>query len=714
MSKGVLKGHRTALRRTVAAILSACVVLVGALVGAAAASADPAADCQLYVEPCLLPFPNDLFTKPDSTSATGRRVDLSQAAMPTNTVGQQVSVARYNRSDGFSPGSSIIIRVPGLDNQAAFDQTDPVRLTDMSQTYAPDAPIVVIDAATGQRALIWAELDSNAGDPAHTTLLIHPGKNLIEGHRYVVGLRDLKNADGQTLAAPDWFARFRDDRPLLKSQVHQRERYGRIFKALKDAGIDRKTLYMAWDFTVASRRSLTSPMLSIRDDAFGQLGDTDLADTQIQGQAPPFNVSGVTDFASCGSDGCQSGESDRLLRRVTGTFTVPCYLATASCTIGGGFNYSSADPDATPAQQTGNVGTAQFDCIIPRAAEGSPARASLYGHGLLGSRTEVGAGNVQDMAAEHDFVFCATDWWGLASGDIAFDISALLDINRFPAVADRLQQGVLNTLLLGRLMANPGGFASDEAFQANGNPLFDTSHLYYDGNSQGGIMGGITTAVAPDYTRAVLGVTGMDYGGILLQRSTDFTSPRAPFGFSFADVLYGRVPGGGYTDSSIHPLVLDLMQQLWDRGEADGYAAHMTSDPLPDTPAHEVLMQVAYGDHQVSQYAAAVEARTIGASVHVPALDLPARSQDVNLFYGVPAIPSYPFEGSAIVIWDDGPGLVPPPPVTNTPPTVGRDPHGDVRATVAARVQKSAFLDANGSVVDVCGGLPCHTDVYTP
>ncbi len=698
MSKGVLKGHRIALRRTVATILSACAVLVGALVGAAAASADPAADCQLYVEPCLLPFPNDLFTKPDSTSATGRRVDLPQAAMPTNTNGVQVDVAPYNRSDGFSPGSSIIVRVPGLDNQAAFNQTDPVRLTHLSQTYAPDAPIVVIDAATGQRALIWAELDSNAGDPAHTTLLIHPGKNLTEGHRYVVGLRDLKNADGQTLAAPDWFARFRDDRPLLKSQVHQRERYGRIFKALKDAEIDRKTLYMAWDFMVASRRSLTSPMLSIRNDAFGQLGDTDLSDLQVQGNSPQFAVTNVQNFTP--------DQNPLLLREVLGTFTVPCYLTTVSCGIGGGFHYDSSDPDATPTQQPGNVGTAQFDCIIPRAAEGAAARASLYGHGLLGSRTEVHAGNVQAMAAEHDFVFCATDWWGLAQADTLFDISALQNLNRFPAVADRLQQGVLNTLFLGRLMTNANGLASDAAFQASGQPLFDASHLYYDGNSQGGIMGGITTAVAPDYTRGVLGVTGMDYGGVLLQRSTDFTP--------FATFLYGQQPGGGYTDASIHPLILDLMQQLWDRGEADGYAAHMTSDPLPGTPAHQVLLHVAYGDHQVSQYAAAIEARTVGAFAHVPALDLPARAQDANLFFGIPGIQSYPFGGSAIVIWDSGPGRVPPPPITNTPPTVGPDPHGDVRATVAARTQKSAFLDANGSVVDVCGGLPCHTDVYTP
>jgi len=685
-------------RNRALATVGAFLVLGMIAAAPAATAATPAADCQPYVEPCLLPFPNNLFTKPDATSATGLRVDLPQAAMPTNTNNTQINVAPYDKFDGFSPGSSIIARVPGLDNQTAFDQTNPVRLSDMSQAFAPGAPIVVLDMTTGQRALIWSELDSQAGDAQHTTLLIHPGKSLIEGHRYAVALRSMKDASGQTLAAPDWFARLRDDRPLLKGEISQKERYGQIFKALKDAGIDRRTLYEAWDFTVASEKSLTSRMLAIRNDAFAQLGDTNLGDLQVQGNAPQFSVTGVQNFTT--------DQNPKLLREVTGTFTVPCYLTTAGCAIGGGFNYSSTSPDATPTQQPGNVGTAQFDCIIPRAAEGAPARASLYGHGLLGSRTEVHAGNVQDMASEHDFVFCATDWWGLAQADTPFDISALQDINRFTAVVDRLQQGVLNTLLLGRLLANSSGFASNAAFQENGNSLFDTSHLYYDGNSQGGIMGGMTTAVAPDYTRAVLGVTGMDYGGVLLQRSTDFTP--------FAAFLYGQQPGGGYTDASIHPLLLDLMQQLWDRGEADGYAAHITSDPLSGTPAHKVLMQVAYGDHQVSQYAAAVEARTVGAEVHVPALDQPARAQDVNLYFGVPAIQSYPFDGSAIVIWDDGPGLVPPPPLTNTPPTTGRDPHGDVRATVAARTQKSDFLDANGSVVDVCGGLPCHTDVFTP
>jgi hypothetical protein len=197
----------------------------------------------------------------------------------------------------------------------------------------------------------------------------------------------------------------------------------------------------------------------------------------------------------------------------------------------------------------------------------------------------------------------------------------------------------------------------------------------------------------------------MNYGGVLLLRSTDFAA--------YALFLYAS-----YTDKSLHPVILDLMQQLWDRGEPDGYAQQMTTHPLPDTPSHTVLMQIGYGDHQVSDYAAAVQARTIGASVHEPALDVSTnRAQDRNMFYGIPAIARYPFGGSAIVIWDSGPGRVQPPPLTDTAPqdsAANKDPHGDPRSTIAARTQKSNFLQPNGTVTDVCGGGPCHSDAFMP
>jgi hypothetical protein len=694
LSKRMTRRTPLSLFVFVLATIGASFVLLAPSALALTTASTPAADCQPYsFTPCLLPFPSNLFTTRDRSTPTGLRVNLPAAAMPANNSGQRINVSEYDRNDGFSPGSSAIVHVPGLDNALAFQNTGAVTLTNMAQAFAPRQPIVVIDEATGQRQLIWAELDANTTTPAATNLLIHPGRNFLEGHTYIVALRGLRDSSGHLIGAPDWFRLLRDGRRLPIGERSQRARYEHIFTVLRRAGIARRDLYEAWDFTVASRKSLSSRMLAIRNNAFAQLGDNNLADGTVAGHAPAFTVTSTDNLTP-------------TLRRVQGTFTVPCYLTVCGPAATTGFSYASSGPDALPRQIPGNLATAQFECIVPSTAGNPvPARPSVYGHGLLGSHDEVEAGNVRAMSTEHNIVTCATDWWGLANPDTPYDASALVDLNKFPNVVDRLQQGVLNTLYLGRLMINRGGFASNAAFQVGGHSAIDTSHLYYDGNSQGGIEGGMTTAVAPDFRRAVLGVSGMDYGNLLVQRSVDF----APFG----GILFASYP-----DPSMDALLLDVIQQLWDRGDPDGYAQHMTSDPLPDTPSHQVLMQIAYGDHQVSMFSAAVEARTIGASVHAPALDLGTnRGRDRNLFFGVPTIGHYPFHGSAIVIWDSGPGRVQPPPVGNIAPsdaTNNIDPHEDVRSSPQARVQKSDFLEPGGAVVDVCGGQPCHTSVYTP
>lgn len=663
-----------------------------ASVAGAASASQPAADCQPFGKtPCLLPFPNNLFTRRDRSTPTGLRVDLPADAMPVNTNGVQMSVAEYDRNDGFSPGSAMIVHVPGLDNAEALTQTGAAGLLNIGESLKENQPIAVIDEQTGRRVAIYSQLDANAPTPQTTNLMILPAKELTEGHTYVVVLRNLRNASGQLIGAPAWFEKLRDDRWLPWDERSQRARYDRIFDTLRRAGIGRENMYEAWDFTVGSEKSLTSRLLAIRNNAFAQLGDNNLADGRVTGSAPAYTITSV-------------GTLNSQVRDVQGTFNVPCYLDTCGPTATTGFHYSSSKPDALPTQIPGNVATAQFECIIPSAASASdPARISLYGHGLLGSMAEVTDSWVQALATNYDMVFCATNWWGLADPDTLFDASAVENLNLFPVVVDRLQQGVLNTLYLGRLMDNPKGFASNPAFQVSGHPLIDTTHLYYDGNSQGGIEGGLTTAVSPDVRRAVLGVTGIDYGNLLVQRSTDF----APF---------QAILDEAYPDSSLYPVILDLIQQLWDRGDPDGYAAQMTSHPLPDTPSHVVLMQIAYGDFQVSMYAGAAEARTIGASVYEPALD-PDRSRDKNLFYGVPAISHLPFTGSAVVIWDSGPGRVQPPPVANVPPVAAAnniDPHENPRDTPAAQLQDSDFLQPDGTVVDVCGGKPCHSSVFTP
>jgi hypothetical protein len=327
-------------------------------------------------------------------------------------------------------------------------------------------------------------------------------------------------------------------------------------------------------------------------------------------------------------------------------------------------------------------------CVVPKQHPG-PLRPALYGHGLLGSADEVTGANVRAMANEHGFLFCATDWTGMSTPDVPNVLTLLQDLSRFPTLADRAQQGFLNFMYVGRWMLKHDW----------GELAVDQSRLFYDGNSQGGIMGGALTALAPDFERAVLGVPGMNYS-TLLRRSVDFDM-YAKGEFGGADTELGLYDN--YPNELERPLLLSLIQLLWDRAEANGYAHHMTSDPLPGTPPHEVLMHVAFGDHQVADVTAEVEARTIGAGVRWPALAT-GRHTSVDPYFGIPRIDSYPYGGSALVVWDTG---VPAPPTTNTPPREGTDPHGAPRASPAARRQKSEFLRLGGSLIDVCAGLPC-------
>jgi hypothetical protein len=708
---------------------------------------------------CLYPWPNDHFAIADSATKTDLRLNLQSASMPQNTNGIHIDPTDYNRSDGFSPGQMLVTKVPGLDTQQAFDQTGAVPLGDIGRSADQSQPVVVIDAATGERWPIWSEIDANPANPADRTLIIRPAVNFKEGHHYVVALRNLKDAAGNPIEAGRAFQLFRDRIVTSDATVEaRRPELEKDFQILSDAGIPRKSLYLAWDFTVASERSLSERMLSIRDDAFAKLGDTNLADGQIQGAMPSFAITSVTNYDPCDSSGCSNGglgdlanlpdipgvgdiasaieaqistilgqppQNDKIVRKVEGQFVVPCYLNQPGCLTGSRFQYSSAT-DNTPDPIPGNIDVANFICLVPRSAVNAndsvnPARVSLYGHGLLGSAGEVEAGNVESMANEHDFVFCATDWQGFSTSDAPTVLSILQDLSNFPELVDRTQQGFLNFLYLARLMDSPQGFSANSAFQVNGHSVIDPGHVYYDGNSQGGILGGGLTAVSPDFTRAVLGVPAMNYS-TLLERSSDF----APYAEGkFCGIISDACgsldsPAGlydNYPNQLERPLIFSLMQILWDRGEADGYAQHMTTDPLPNTPEHTVLMHEAYGDHQVTNYATHVEARTIGAHIYTPTLD-PGRSPLTDPFWGIPAIDSYPFGGSALVVWDSGPprpgddGVLPPP-VTDTPPSGARDPHSDPRGEVAARLQKSEFLKPDGAVVNVCGVKPCYAHGWT-
>lgn len=697
---------------------------------------------------CLQPWPNDYFTTNDATTQTNRRLNLNLQSMPKNKAGKPIDPTDFNRNDGFSPGDPIVTKVPKLDNPAAFSRSGIVPLTDMAQAYRETQPVVVINTATRARHLAWAELDANPKNPADVNLIIRPGKNFQEGQRYIVALRNLKDSGGHTLTPAAEFRLYRDRVLTTNPQVEKRRKhFESLFQTLTEAGIDRDSLYRTWDFTVASERNLSERMLSIRNDAFKQLGDTNLSDLKVQGSSPTFKVTGVKN---------ETDPNQNIARTVEGTVTVPCYISTPTCAAGGRFIYPPNSTTGLPQRIPGNTTEARFTCKIPRVAlQNGGARPGLYGHGLFGSRGEVGQGQLQQLSQGHDFVFCATEWIGMACGDLPdpptdqngfldflnraqsgqlpnapdCDIpnvaTILTDLSNFPTLTDRVQQGLLNFMYIGRAMIHPNGMRTNAAFKrANGQSVFDSDQrLYYDGNSQGGIIGGALAAFEPDLDHAVLGVPGMNYS-TLLQRSTDFGTgqPPHPDPTNPESVIpeYAYPLYQSYPNELQRPMILSLIQNLWDRSEADGYAQHMTNNPYPNTPAHQILMHGGLGDHQVGQITAETEARTIGAYARKQYTD-PGRDRDKEPGYGIPRITSFPFDGSAYMIWDIGPRRTEggeikgtdPPPASNTPPADNQeDPHEAPRRTVNGMQQKSDFLRPGGKITEVCGLRPCYAGTW--
>ncbi len=639
---------------------------------------------------CMLPFPSDVFTAPDASTDTGLMLDFPATATPANVDGKRIDPTDINRNDGFSPGSVLLTSLPGVDLEASG--VAPV--TDIGRSLDPAGSVLLVNAETGELHPHWVEYDSHASSDEDRLLSIVPARNFEPGTRYLVALRNLTADGGGVVTAGEAFAALRDgtptDVPMIEDRRADVEELLAEFPAI-EASWDPDEFVLAWDFTVASERNLTERILHMRDEALGPLeGST----------APTFTAARITSASS---------DYDPTRNIIDGTITVPNYQSNTTITpLKGGapFNWG---PDGLPERNPvlRNL-TVPYRCVMPKnSVVNDPAEGltevSMYGHGLLGSLGEVGASHVKDFADEHDVMFCAVSWHGFSSNDYVNAFESLQDLSKFSAIADGGQQGLLHQMFLGRLLVHPDGFVAGAAFRAgnsaSGAQLLDPSTLGYDGNSQGGIMGGALVAVSPDLERGVLGVPGMNYS-ILLYRSSDWTG-------------YAEIFDPAYPNEIDRLPALGLAQIMWDRIEVNGYAHNLDpDDPLPDTPAKRVMLHVAWADHQVAVVTADNLARTAG----IPLYDPPALASDraslwdtpglednpdVDPFWGLTPIP-WALDGvllsrGAYVMWDSGNT---PAPVRNVPPgsalfnepDAKPDPHERPRRAPGSRQQKYDFM----------------------
>ncbi|MDE0951655.1 MAG: hypothetical protein OSA45_10315 [Halioglobus sp.] len=636
-------------------------------------------------EYCLFPFPNNFFTREDAATPTGKRVNFSPLGMPVNEMGVAIDPKEINRSDGFSIGSLILAFVDDID----LDATGAASIVDMAASMDADAPIQLIDAETGERQLIWAELDQNPQEGEPQALMLHAGKALQNGRRYIVVLQNLVDSSGNIIEPGAAFTVFREAIPSEVPELEaRREHFESLFSSLTDVGIERNELYLTWDFTTVSTENTTNRVLHMRD--------TSLAG--LSGAAPAVTINSVVDRTA------DEGESSG--RVIEGTINVPNFLDTATAGPGSRLNFGSDDPDALPEQFEGD-GTVEvpFVCNISQAAFDDAAdgdtdsRAVIVGHGFLGDRfTGLGFG-----AQITNAIFCSMDFWGMSNQDVSIITDILGDLSHFPTMPDRLQQAFLNKIFLSEAIVNAGGFQALPEFQDDsGNALFTSGIVQYNGVSMGSVYGGTLTALSPHFDYSVLDLAGMNWGLII---------PRSNIWDTFA-LLYKP----SYPDPVMQPLGLALVQTMWDRADSNGYANHITRNPLPGSKLSRVLINAPIGDQILTETAAELMQRSLEVKRHNPSI-VEGRHIAVEPYLDIEPITTYPHEGNVVMHWDSGPFPLngrdgtPLQRLDNLPRNLGYDTHGMPMGQTRAWEQKAVFW-RTGEVVNVCGAQPCFGDGY--
>ena len=633
-------------------------VLVVALSLAACGSegSDIPAQCNpLGGQGCLLPWPSSAYEVADSTTATGRRLQLPVEGMPTNIDKVAIDPVWLNRWDGFSPTGPILVAFP-----AGVSNTNLPSWKNPDESLAADSPIVLLNMTTGQRTPFFAEVDQNTVEPTQRNLIIRPLARLEPGGHYAVAIRKgVKGADGSDLVPPPAFA------AALAGGSYDHPRFNAtpwrdIFSALETAGVPKTDLVLAWDFHTASNEFLRRDLLTMRDAAIPAMG---------------ANGANLTFTAT------QQPARAGLLKSFVGRFKSPNFLTADEA------DDSKLRRDAASLPELSGMRDARFAALVPECVttQPLPRPVIVFGHGLFGSGEEYLDDNfVINLAQDYCFVIVAGDFIGLTSRQLSLAPLAVNDLNRGPAITEKLAQSVIDFIALETITRGP--FRTSPEFSYNGQPVIDPTKVFYVGGSLGGIMGNTFMAYDPNITKGVLAVPGGVWS-LMFERSNAWF------------LLKGSAQGS-YEDPEVYQLIIAFLGMGMELYDPITTAEKVLRDPMPGVPVKEILIWYAIGDSLVTNIATEMIGRTMGIDLLAPA---------VKPVWGMP-----PKSGplvNAMNVYDEHP--TPLPSDFNLPPTKDNGTHSGVNRNPSALRQVEAFLLQN-QIVQTCGGAtPAACDCST-
>ena len=300
----------------------------------------------------------------------------------------------------------------------------------------------------------------------------------------------------------------------------------------------------------------------------------------------------------------------------------------------------------------------------------------------MGLASEARASAMRATAPALCMVVVATDWRGMSTRDIASVAITLNNIGQGDAVFDVLTQGIVNPIALTHIAKEvwPATlFAHDHDHDpATPNISFvDPAKVYFYGLSQGHVLGTAAVAYNPFISRAVLGVGGGNFS-LILERSTDWPA-------------YRDLMAGAYPSALDRTLIINLLQQRWDRSETAGVANDVLAGTAFGHGPKQILLHMALGDDQLPNLATEWQARTMNIPVLTPSPATPWGLAELADGEGAGA--------SAMAIYDNGAA---PPPATNIP-APDTNAHFATRTQPAAWRQMAEFF-ATGVIANHCEG----------
>jgi fermentation-respiration switch protein FrsA (DUF1100 family) len=616
------------------------------------------------------PFPSDVFTVSDAGQNTGSRVNLPKPDCATHPTDCD-DVDTLNVFDGFNRKPRISVPFDGAIDPATVS-SDTVFLIGLGDAVADGEPA---GAIVGIDAILW--------DVASRTLHFEPDAVLAEHARYaVVVTRNVHDARGDPIEASDDFDRFRRDlnpgqaKRVDPATAEQLKAYRKSLLEAEarahQAGVRPADLAVASVFTTFS----TTAMLRMLRDQLQAAPPPRPA--ELQAVFPVADISAVTHSRQISADpraALRSAEVNLPLLQVArelagdgvrrvghialGTFESPNYLATDVSDPAHGLPNAlippvptrTGQPQRLPVQASAAGSEAgqrriSFVLFLP---DGAPPTASgwpvaLIAHGSGNNKLDVGFAVASVMAAHglatitfdlpgHGFGPASTVTVRLGTGDVTVPSPGRgvdLDSNGTIGNAegsqgvaarallfnrDAIVQGAVDVMQLSRVI---------EAGVEIGGARLDASRFYAAGNSLGGAVAMLATALDPRiragaFTAPGGGAQSFPFSPVTRGGVGAFLRARVP------SPLEGNVPGltqiGGvavgqpfFNDNTplphhapvvnTVPRAMDI-QQILERLRWAGQPSAPTLiaellrvRPLPGVQPRPFIVQVARGDQQ--------------------------------------------------------------------------------------------------------------------